>query len=228
METNNEIYSTDSRNEVSFAKVFGWLFLGIAISGSLSYLVPLLCVTVLNPSSLIGFIIAGVFIQLIVPFIISFKTMFAQKASKVAFWYVVDAIGMGFLLSSIWLAYDTTTIMLALLTSAGVFGIMALYGLFSKRNLNHLGTFGIMFLFGAIVVSLFNFFIGSAAVDYFVSIAVLAAVLALVAFDMFRIKSIAYAGLMNDSLGVYFAFMLYTDFINIFIRLVVLLGNRNQ
>ncbi len=225
---NDNIYSLDSNENISFSKIFGWLFVGISITGILSYLTPWLCINFFGLEALYGCIVVGALIVLIVPFVINIKTLFSRNAKKIIGWFVVDAIGMGMLLSSIWFVYEATAILTALLVSAGVFGIMALYGFLTKKDLNHLGVFGIILLSGALLVSLINFFIGSTITDYVVSIVVLVAVLALVAFDMYRIRRLVNSGIVSSNLAIYFAFMLYTDFINIFIRILAIMGDSRR
>ena len=87
--------------------------------------------------------------------------------------------------------------------------------------------FGIGALFGILTLSLVNIFLNSEPLYYLISYIGLAAMLAITAFDVNRIKQMANSGYMSEGIAIYMALQLYTDFIYIFLRLVVILG-RNR
>ena len=135
---------------------------------------------------------------------------------------------MGILLSSLMLSYSIQFLGFVFLCTAGSFGAMSLYGLLTKTNTISLGIFGVGALFGILTLSLVNLFLQSEPIYYLISYIGLAAMLALTAYDVNRAKNMANSGLMYEGMAIYMALQLYTDFIYIFLRLVVLLGRNRK
>ncbi len=127
---------------------------------------------------------------------------------------------MSVLLSTIYLTFDLSTILLTFVATSAVFGIMGLLGYLSKGSLSSTWTLIIGLFFGAIILSLFNIFFANSTLDYIVSFAMLAVILLITMYDVRRIKDIAQSGINSKNLVSYCAFMIYLDFINIFLRLL--------
>ena len=87
--------------------------------------------------------------------------------------------------------------------------------------------FGVGALFGILTLSLVNIFLQSEAIYYLISYIGLAAMLGITAYDINRAKLMSESGYMTEGLAIYMALQLYTDFIYIFIRLIVIIG-RNR
>lgn len=143
--------------------------------------------------------------------------------------FYLFAVVNGLTLAPVFFIYTESSIAKTFFITAGVFGAMSIYGYFTTKDLTRFGTFLIMALFGLIIVSVVNLFFGSSALEFGISIAGVLIFIGLTAWDTQRIKQMAlYAP--DDSLGkvaTIGALNLYLDFINLFIYLLRLLGNRN-
>jgi hypothetical protein len=113
--------------------------------------------------------------------------------------------------------------------TAAAFGSLSLYGYTTKRDLTGMGSFLIMGLFGIIIASIVNIFLGSPALDFAVSILGVLIFAGLTAYDTQKIKEIYYEG-DDEATGGRKAIMgalnLYLDFINLFMFLLRFVGNR--
>ena len=147
--------------------------------------------------------------------------------AQVAF-YAFAAL-MGLSLSSIFLVYTHGSIARVFFITAAAFGALSLYGYTTKRDLTGWGSFLVMGLFGIIIASLLNLFVGSSMVQFVVSILGVLIFSGLTAYDTQRIKEMYFEG--DDSLtagrkAIFGALSLYLNFINLFTSLLSLFGNR--
>jgi FtsH-binding integral membrane protein len=136
---------------------------------------------------------------------------------------------LGLTLSSIFLAYTGASITRVFFISAASFGALSLWGYTTQRDLSGFGSFLIMGVFGIIIASLVNLFLKSSGLDWMISIIGVGVFAGLTAYDTQRIKEM-YDG-MDDSnaagrKAVMGALSLYLDFINLFMMLLRLLGDR--
>ena len=136
---------------------------------------------------------------------------------------------LGLTLAPIFLAYTGASITRVFFISAASFGALSLWGYTTQRDLSGMGSFLIMGLFGIIIASLVNLFLQSSQLDWMISIIGVGVFAGLTAYDTQRIKEM-YDG-MDDSntLGrkaVMGALSLYLDFINLFMMLLQLFGDR--
>ena len=152
--------------------------------------------------------------------------MSAAKAQTV-FW--IFAALMGISLSSIFVVYTETSITRVFFITAGTFGAMSLYGYTTKRDLTKLGSFLIMGLIGIIIASLVNIFMKSPMMYFVISILGVLIFVGLTAYDTQKIKNMYAASDTGEMIGkkaVMGALTLYLDFINLFIMLLRLFGQR--
>ncbi|WCM27748.1 Bax inhibitor-1/YccA family protein [Sphingomonas sp. QA11] len=140
------------------------------------------------------------------------------------------AVAMGLSLSTIFLVYTGTSIAQSFFATAAAFGGLSLYGYTTKRDLSAFGTFLIMGLVGLIVASLLNLFFQSGAFALVISIVGVLLFAGLTAYDTQRTKSM-YAQVAGTSAEQHVVIMsalsLYLDFINMFMFILRLFGNRN-
>jgi FtsH-binding integral membrane protein len=141
----------------------------------------------------------------------------------------------GVTLSMIFLIYTMTSIGQVFMISAGMFGGLALYGTVTKKDLTGIGTFVGMGLWGLILVGLVNMFVQSQSLSLGLSAAGVLIFSGLTAYDAQRIRSMAYqyastgARSEDESKGAIFgALTLYLNFINLFLSLLRLFGNRRD
>ncbi|MBN9316713.1 MAG: Bax inhibitor-1/YccA family protein [Devosia sp.] len=147
--------------------------------------------------------------------------------AQILFW--VFAAVMGLSLSSIFMVYTDASIAKVFFISAATFGAMSLYGYTTKRDLTGIGNFLIMGLIGLIIASLVNIFLASSMLDFAISAIGVLIFVGLTAYDTQRIKESYDEGHGADVLqktAVMGALSLYLDFINLFLMLLRLFGNR--
>ena len=136
---------------------------------------------------------------------------------------------MGIALSAVLLAYTGASVARAFFITAGAFASLSIYGYTTKRNLSALGSFLMIGVFGLILASIVNLFLGSSNLDFMISIVGVLLFAGLTAYDTQNIKSMYSAGddqTVAARKSIFGALTLYLDFINMFLFLVRLIGNR--
>lgn len=133
----------------------------------------------------------------------------------------------GLTLSVIFFAYTRSSIFEAFVVSAGMYGAMALYGLVTKRDLTSWGSFFMMGFFGVLILIVASFFIHSTALSMAIATIGIFVFVGLTAYDNQKLKSLALAG-GGDTLAIVGALTLYLDFINLFLFVLRLLGDRRR
>lgn len=136
---------------------------------------------------------------------------------------------MGLSLTPILIAYTGTSVARVFLITAATFGGMSIYGYTTKKDLTGIGSFLIMGLWGLIIASIVNLFMRSTGLSYAVSIISVLIFTGLTAFDTQTIRQTYYMQDSADMAGrkaIRGALSLYLDFINIFISLMNLMGER--
>jgi FtsH-binding integral membrane protein len=149
--------------------------------------------------------------------------------AQTVFW--VYAALMGVSLAPILLIYTGASIAKVFFITAASFGALSLYGYTTTRDLTAYGSFLIMGLIGLIIASLVNIFLGSPAIDFAISVIGVLVFAGLTAWDTQKIKEMYYAGDDGTVAGrkaIMGALSLYLDFINLFLMLLRLFGNRNE
>jgi len=149
--------------------------------------------------------------------------------AQAVFW--VFAAVMGVSIASILLQYTGASVARVFFISAAAFGGLSLYGYTTKRSLSGFGSFLIMGLIGLVVASIVNIFLASSALQFAISVIGVLVFAGLTAYDTQRIKDVYSANYDSDSLGklaISGALTLYLDFINLFIMLMQLFGQRRD
>ena len=152
--------------------------------------------------------------------------MSASKAQTV-FW--IFAALMGLSLSWILMVYTSTSIARVFFITSATFGAMSIYGYTTKRDLTKFGSFLMMGLIGIIIASLVNIFLKSTMMYFVISILGVLIFVGLTAYDTQKIKNMYSASDTGELMGkkaVMGALTLYLDFINLFIMLLRLFGQR--
>lgn len=147
-------------------------------------------------------------------------------ASKVILF--VFAVAMGVSLSSIFLVFNSNSIVQVFFITSATFGTTAIWGYTTKRELSGMGSFLMMGVFGLIIAGLVNLFLQSSMIATVVSLLGVLIFTGLTAYDMQTIKSTYYQrhGEERERAVVIGALSLYLNFVNIFISLLQLLGDR--
>ena len=135
---------------------------------------------------------------------------------------------MGLSFATIFVLYTVVSIWSAFMGAAVLFGTMSIYGYFTKKSLDSIGRYAFVALIAIIVVSLINLFLQNSALQMLISAIAVVVFLALTAYDTQQIRET----LMTDSAGVAEevsgALTLYLDFINLFLSLLQLFGDRKN
>jgi len=138
----------------------------------------------------------------------------------------------GATLSAILLIYTATSVASAFIVAAGMFGAMSIYGTVTKKDLTGMGAFMFMGLIGMIIASVVNIFMGSAMVSWVVSAIGVVVFTGLTAYDVQKISKYGAGGIMENGEAaikkgaIMGALTLYLDFINLFLSLLRLMGDR--
>src|SRR5204862_4161782 len=138
----------------------------------------------------------------------------------------------GLTLSVIFLVYTQASLYSAFFITAGTFGGMSLYGFVTKRDLTSLGSMLFMALIGLIIASVVNIFWANSTLYWIISYAGVLIFVGLTAYDTQKLKQIAYAtandAAMAARLSINGALMLYLDFINLFLFILRIMGDRRR
>ena len=137
------------------------------------------------------------------------------------------AVLMGVSFATIFVVFKIGSIVSAFMGGAILFGTLSFYGYFTKKDLSSWGTFLLVGLIAVILASIVNIFIGSSALAMTVSAIAILVFLGLTAYDTQRIREmVTYEN--DGKMEIMGALSLYLNFINIFLSLLQLFGNRNE
>lgn len=159
----------------------------------------------------------------------------SMRLNKMSFgtaqtWFWVYSALVGLSLSGIFYAYAGTSIARVFFITAGLFGAMSLYGYTTKKDLSGWGSFLFMGLIGVILASVVNLFLASSALHFAISVIGVLVFTGLTAYDTQSIKEMYFEGDSSEIAGkkaIMGALRLYLDFLNLFLMLLHLLGNRD-
>ena len=162
-------------------------------------------------------------------FFLSFRVYkMSVGAAQASFWLFAAVMGVS--LSSIFLVFTGQSITQVFFITAGAFAGLSLYGYTTKRDLSGWGSFLIMGVIGIVLAAIVNIFLQSSALQFAISVIGVLVFSGLTAYDTQRIKD-SYYELSNDATmlakgAIMGALNLYLDFINLFVSLLQLFGNR--
>ena len=143
--------------------------------------------------------------------------------------FIAYSVLNGVTMSVIFLVYTHSSIAIAFFSAAGTFGAMSLLGFFIRRDLSWIGVFGLYFLIGLVVAMVINIFVGSSILQLGISIFGVILFAGLTAYDTQALKRMGAHAMSREETGKYAvigALGLYLDFINLFLFLLRLFGNR--
>ena len=210
-------------------KVYVWMSLALIITGITAYGVAsspgLITAFYTNRMLMWGVIIA------------EFALVFALSAainrlslSVATLLFVVYSVLNGVMFSSIFLVYTMSSVANVFFITAGTFAAMAAYGYFTKSDLTTLGKYLLMALIGLVIATVVNIFVGSSMLFLVISYAGVLIFVGLTAYDSQKIKKMLAQQVDADEtaqkIALFGALTLYLDFINLFLYLLRLLGNR--
>jgi len=156
----------------------------------------------------------------------------SMKPSTAAGMFIAYSILNGLTFSMLFLIYELGSIFQVFGIAAGMYAVAAVFGYTTKRDLTSMGSFLFMGLIGIILASVVNMFLGSSAIEFAVSVIGVLVFTGLTAYDMQKIKEQAVVMYAGDALAakrsILGALSLYLNFINLFLMLLRLMGNRRS
>jgi FtsH-binding integral membrane protein len=182
--------------------------------GTALYTSPLMWVFVLAPLGLV--------------FFMGYRIASLQPSTARALFFLYAGL-LGVSLSTIFLRYTGTSITQVFFVSAASFGALSLWGYTTRRDLSAFGSFLIMGLFGIIIASLVNIFLASSGLQWVISVCGVLVFAGLTAWDTQTIKEMYEPmddGTIAERKAIMGALKLYLDFINMFLMLLRLFGDR--
>lgn len=228
--------NTEIMSKTFTAKVFSWMFVGLGITGLMSYIFAatpsllglLYTVTPTGASmSIFGWIVMLAPLGLVL--LIGAGVNRLSYPAMIGVFFLFSAL-MGMSLSFIFLAYTMSSIFTVFLIAAAMFGVMAFVGYTTHTDLTKFGSLMFMLLIGIIIASVVNLFMHSASFSYMISFLCVAVFTGLTAYDVQKIKRIGAQintdGSTTGKLAISAALSIYLDFINLFLALLRIFGNR--
>jgi uncharacterized protein len=208
-------------------KVYNYMCIGLALTGAVAfatstspamlqaiYGTPLKWVVMLAPLGFVFFLAARV------------NSMKASTA-QATFWVFASIMGLS--LAYIFIAYTGESVTRVFFITAGAFAGLSLYGYTTKKSLSGMGSFLIMGVIGILIASVVNIFLQSTGLQFAISVLGVLIFAGLTAYDTQRIKSLYYENDGTEAMekkAIMGALTLYLDFINMFIFMLQLFGNR--
>src|SRR6201996_522490 len=224
-------------------RVYNWMASGLLLTGVVAYVIantslinafyPLVQTPFGYTHQATALAMISIFLPLAFVLVLSLGVnKLSTSAAQALFWVFCAAMGAS--LTNIFLVYTSESIVRVFFITAGTFAATSLFGYTTKTDLTKMGGFMMMGLFGIIIAGLVNMFLHSSGLQFAISIIGVVVFTGLTAYDTQRIKAdytqFAYAegtG-MAAKRAVYDALALYLNFINLFMLLLQLLGNRNS
>ena len=205
-----------------FAKIFLWMFIGVAITFGIAYYVST------NDNMIHNIFFKSYYwiiwiVELVVVIALSACIRKLNPLVAKVLFLVYSAL-TGLTLSSVFIAYDIGSIIYTFGITSVLFLGFGLIGYFTKIDLTKIGIYLVMALFGVIIASIVNIFIGSETFSLGICILGIIIFLAYIAYDIQIIKKNMFGIEKEDNLVIYGALQLYLDFINLFIRLLRFFG----
>jgi FtsH-binding integral membrane protein len=217
-------YKSATEINSAMGRVYGHMSLAVVVSMIVSYFVG-------TSPELLEFFFTGVlkWIVIFAPLaaIFGVSMVLANNPSKGVAQLCLHGFAalMGLSFATIFAVFAMGSIVSAFMGAAILFGVMSGYGYFTKQNLDSLGKFMFVGLIAIVIASIVNIFIGSTLMQMVISALAIIIFLGLTAYDTQKIREeISYD--TSDAVEVRGALTLYMDFINLFLNLLNLFGDR--
>lgn len=231
-ETKNLIgnYASKAAQSTLLRSVYVWMTLALVITGFVSMYVAqsyqLVSFIFGNRLALWGMLIA----ELAVVFYLSARIN-SISFTKATVMFIIYSILNGATLASIFLVYTMSSIASTFFVAAGTFGVMALYGYITKSDLTRIGNICLMALIGLIIATLVSMFWQNSMLQMIITYAGVILFVGLTAYDSQKIKRLLTADGIEvteetQKIALLGALTLYLDFINLFLYLLRLFGDR--
>jgi hypothetical protein len=209
-------------------RVYNYMCVALALTGAVAFYVstnetllyaiygtPLMWVVFLAPLGMVFFLSARI-------------NRMSAAAAQTTFWIFAALVGLS--LASIFIVYTGASVTRVFFITAGAFAGLSLVGYTTKRDLSGMRTFLFMGVIGLIIAMVVNMFLASSGLQLLISVAGVLIFAGLTAYDTQQIKLMYYeadSGEVATKKSIMGALKLYLDFLNMFIFLMHILGNRN-
>lgn len=218
--------SLDTANDAIW-KTYRWMTLGLAVTGvtamGVAHSQTALEIVLGNRIVFYGLMFA----QLGLVFALSAMAQRLSTVAAAAMFFGYAAL-TGVTFSTIFLVYTASSIAATFFVTAGAFAGLSAVGFFTKRDLSAVGRFAIFALFGLIIASIVNIFLASSGLGWLMTFGGILIFAGLTAYDTQRLKQIFQSGEVHGNMPIVGALTLYLDFINMFLFLLRLFGNRRS
>jgi FtsH-binding integral membrane protein len=220
MERPYQNYASERVGVSPLVKVFTWMAIALGVTAVMAFVVYFGFVSGVISESIFTGLMIGSGITLLISYLWFLFGSFRLGRGNPTVPFFLYSGSMGIILSTLPFAYPIELIGTSFGVSALVFGVFAYYGATTKTSLLGVGQFAFVAFIGLILLSIFNLFIGSGSMDWFISFGIFGVVLLLVAYQVWYIKQISDSGDITNAQAMYMAFSLYISFINIFLRVL--------
>lgn len=226
----DSIVQARSGLQTYMAQVYGWMTCGLLLTAFIAWYAA-------NSNAFMGLLYTNrivffglVIAQLALVFVLS-GMIHKLSAGVTTTLFMLYSVLTGLTLSSIFIIYTASSIASTFVVTGGMFGIMSLYGYTTKRDLSGFGNMLFMALIGIVLASLVNFWLKSDALMWAITYIGVIVFVGLTAYDTQKLKNIGEQIDVRDSsnlrkYAILGALTLYLDFINLFLMLLRIFGNR--
>lgn len=208
------------------SKVFLWMTLGLLITFVTGYCVSLnekMLISIFENDLYWLFLVA----EFVLVLVLSARVM-KMKPLTAKICFMLYSLVSGITFSSIFIAYNITSILYVFIIAAVVFAIFGAIGYFTNIDLTKLGSILFMALVAIIICLVINIFVASEKFDIVLTIISIIVFMGFTAYDVQKIKKLEYSNIPEENLAIYGALELYLDYINIFFDLLRLFGNSDD
>lgn len=232
METNNLVrnYATKAAQTALFRSVYLWMTLALVITGFVAMYVAksyaLISMIAQNSIMFWGILIAE----------LGLVMYMSARINRISFTtatllFIAYSVLNGVTMSILFMVYTLSSIATTFFVTAGTFGAMALFGYVTKKDLTRIGSLCIMGVIGLIIASVVNLFLQNSMMDMIISYVGVLLFVGLTAYDSQKIKQLLggddiEVNETTQKIALMGALTLYLDFINLFIYLLRILGDR--
>ena len=232
METNNLVrnYTAKAAQATLLRSVYLWMTLALIITGFVAMYVAksytLVNMMIQNSMMFWGVLIAEVALVWYLS-----ARIYKMSFTTATILFIVYSILNGVTLSILLLVYTASSIATTFFVTAGTFGTMAIFGYITKKDLTRIGSLCIMGVIGIIIASLVNLFLQNSMMDMVISYIGVLLFVGLTAYDSQKIKRLLSGddievNEVTQKIALMGVMTLYLDFINLFIYLLRILGDR--
>lgn len=210
-------------------RVYNWMGSGLALTGIMAWFTStnetILNILVTNPMLFIVLLLG----ELGLVFYLAARVMHMSASQAMGVFFLYAGLN-GVTLAPLFLLYTTASLASTFMVTAGMFGAMSIYGYTTKKDLTSWGSFLFMGLIGIIIASIVNMFMNSSALYWVITYAGILIFVGLTAYDTQKIKEtniLGNEGTDEDTKeAIRGALSLYLDFINLFLMMLRLMGDR--